>query len=92
MCIRDGADGEDRALQRPPLGFCRPLRRALHRLGRRGRLAACPLYTSDAADDLLCVDLGGRRTYRTHTYTFDYSSDTLAVHLFCPLIIANINV
>src|SRR5680860_1358159 len=26
---------------------------------RRGR--ACLLYTSDAADDLLCVDLGGRR-------------------------------
>ena len=25
--------------------------------GRRG----CLLYTSDAADDLLCVDLGGRR-------------------------------
>ena len=24
-------------------------------------LAACLLYTSDAADDLLCVDLGGRR-------------------------------
>src|SRR5665213_4614813 len=23
--------------------------------------AACLLYTSDAADDLLCVDLGGRR-------------------------------
>ena len=21
----------------------------------------CPLHTSDAADDLLCVDLGGRR-------------------------------
>src|SRR5450756_913301 len=30
----------------------------------RGRAAdqhACLLYTSDAADDLLCVDLGGRR-------------------------------
>ena len=32
----------------------------------RGRLPAvesflCLLYTSDAADDLLCVDLGGRR-------------------------------
>src|SRR5665213_2286769 len=28
----------------------------------RGRLLrACLLYTSDAADDLLCVDLGGRR-------------------------------
>src|SRR5680860_1893675 len=25
------------------------------------RLEACLLYTSDAADDLLCVDLGGRR-------------------------------
>src|SRR5680860_1917584 len=25
------------------------------------RYEACLLYTSDAADDLLCVDLGGRR-------------------------------
>ena len=24
-------------------------------------LVVCLLYTSDAADDLLCVDLGGRR-------------------------------
>src|SRR5659263_767800 len=28
---------------------------------RRRRLGGCLLYTSDAADDLLCVDLGGRR-------------------------------
>src|SRR5450756_1841201 len=27
----------------------------------RDQLKACLLYTSDAADDLLCVDLGGRR-------------------------------
>ena len=26
-----------------------------------GRLRVCLLYTSDAADDLPCVDLGGRR-------------------------------
>src|SRR5450756_3059974 len=26
-----------------------------------GKLGDCLLYTSDAADDLLCVDLGGRR-------------------------------
>src|SRR5450756_1071857 len=26
-----------------------------------GLVASCLLYTSDAADDLLCVDLGGRR-------------------------------
>src|SRR5680860_1869431 len=25
------------------------------------RIGTCLLYTSDAADDLLCVDLGGRR-------------------------------
>ena len=25
------------------------------------RICGCLLYTSDAADDLLCVDLGGRR-------------------------------
>src|SRR5665213_3717771 len=28
---------------------------------RLGLTGACLLYTSDAADDLLCVDLGGRR-------------------------------
>src|SRR5680860_1665277 len=45
----------------------------LHPVSRRGRATApevpnaaadaraCLLYTSDAADDLLCVDLGGRR-------------------------------
>src|SRR5450756_1993740 len=26
-----------------------------------GHVGTCLLYTSDAADDLLCVDLGGRR-------------------------------
>src|SRR5450756_1734261 len=29
--------------------------------GCRKRFGRCLLYTSDAADDLLCVDLGGRR-------------------------------
>src|SRR5680860_1880794 len=29
--------------------------------GGRVFLKGCLLYTSDAADDLLCVDLGGRR-------------------------------
>ncbi len=30
-------------------------------LGRRWPACSRPLYTSDAADELLCVDLGGRR-------------------------------
>src|SRR5659263_758345 len=36
-----------------PGGESRPL--------RAGHVVPCLLYTSDAADDLLCVDLGGRR-------------------------------
>src|SRR5450756_3047649 len=38
--------------------------RFLRTVGHRGRFIGydiCLLYTSDAADDLLCVDLGGRR-------------------------------
>src|SRR5659263_774860 len=45
-------------------------------LAATGWVVACLLYTSDAADDLLCVDLGGRRIikkkkkiHRNHKYT-----------------------
>src|SRR5450756_954880 len=31
------------------------------RVNGRAQVSDCLLYTSDAADDLLCVDLGGRR-------------------------------
>ena len=30
-------------------------------------IRTCLLYTSDAADDLLCVDLGGRRIIKKKT-------------------------
>ena len=33
----------------------------------KGRFNNCLLYTSDAADDLLCVDLGGRRIIKKKT-------------------------
>ena len=36
--------------------------------------ASCLLYTSDAADDLLCVDLGGRRIIKKKTQTKAQSS------------------
>src|SRR5659263_347428 len=32
-----------------------------HAMNNCGCFRSCLLYTSDAADDLLCVDLGGRR-------------------------------
>ena len=34
---------------------------SIEKTGYRGLYHVCLLYTSDAADDLLCVDLGGRR-------------------------------
>ena len=35
--------------------------------GMGEQLEDCLLYTSDAADELLCVDLGGRRIIKTKT-------------------------
>ena len=37
------------------------------RWGAWGTARRCLLYTSDAADDLLCVDLGGRRIIKKKT-------------------------
>ncbi len=40
----------------------------------------CPLYTSDAADDLLCVDLGGRRIIKKKKFTiFCYTVSHLSL-------------
>ena len=33
----------------------------------------CLLYTSDAADDLLCVDLGGRRLFKKKKHNDNWS-------------------
>ena len=60
MCIRDRS-GRARPRRRARVGLpggYEP-QPALPQAGRRP--GACLLYTSDAADDLLCVDLGGRR-------------------------------
>ena len=35
------------------------------------RVTSCLLYTSDAADDLLCVDLGGRRIIKKKNNTIN---------------------
>src|SRR5450756_2074209 len=42
----------------------------------------CLLYTSDAADDLLCVDLGGRRIIKKKK---KISSNSILNHLFTSL-------
>ena len=68
MCIRDrdgdGA-GEGRRAGRGGGDGGRRDGQGHRRAGARG----CLLYTSDAADDLLCVDLGGRRILKKKNYT-----------------------
>ena len=44
------------------------------------QLGACLLYTSDAADDLLCVDLGGRRIIKKKKQKQNYSTYTTPKH------------
>ena len=45
---------------RRDISYVRP-RLAQVGIGNQKLVRCCLLYTSDAADDLLCVDLGGRR-------------------------------
>ena len=42
--------------------------------GRAIHLAGWPLYTSDAADELLCVELGGRGNNKTKTVHATHSN------------------
>ena len=61
MCIRDRVwvESDPELLERIVSNL---IANALRYTAPGGRiLVCCLLYTSDAADDLLCVDLGGRR-------------------------------
>ena len=66
MCIRDSQES-----YRPFLDVFESydaLSVSLHTSGPLMEwLETCLLYTSDAADDLLCVDLGGRRIIKKKT-------------------------
>src|SRR5680860_1873313 len=51
---------------RKPVTLVQGLRKAIE-TGEMDAVKVCLLYTSDAADDLLCVDLGGRRIIKKKT-------------------------
>ena len=46
-----------------------------------GGLFGCLLYTSDAADDLLCVDLGGRRIIKKKKNIHEYTDRVLVKNI-----------
>ena len=60
MCIRDSRIA-DHAACRCAGKLAAGRQRSRRLLVSGGRSCGCLLYTSDAADDLRCVDLGGRR-------------------------------
>ena len=83
MCIRDRrTELEDRFGEMPD--EVEHLLALIQLRIRSERLGICLLYTSDAADDLLCVDLGGRRiikkkhnkTQRQHQNTTQHNPMT----------------
>ena len=67
MCIRDRCQGPGLLPAQQAGAGVDPGRDVYVPRLRRGR-SACLLYTSDAADDLLCVDLGGRRIIKKKKY------------------------
>ena len=70
MCIRDsailGTESHDGALD-----IRQVFQVDLHAEISARDHNACLLYTSDAADDLLCVDLGGRRIIKKKIITYE---------------------
>ena len=69
MCIRDSYEAIDKSdgLYRGPVE--KESRSQMNVVFRLKTPEICLLYTSDAADDLLCVDLGGRRIIKKkHSY------------------------
>ena len=77
MCIRDRAllgSNTDNQL----IGHRQPPETAVMIARQSPGCKRCLLYTSDAADDLLCVDLGGRRIIQKKTHIL---TDNLAYNL-----------
>ena len=53
----------------------------LRRVAKTCQDYGCRLYTSDAADDLLCVDLGGRRIIKNKKNIFINSHNSCTAHI-----------
>ena len=70
-CIRDRADDDALALKLRVAHVEGGGQVDDERIDLTGLQGGCLLYTSDAADDLLCVDLGGRRIINKKNTTYN---------------------
>ena len=85
MCIRDrGFVGGAEGRQVHPLLEADPElpRHVPRHLAQRG---VCLLYTSDAADELHCVDLGGPRIIKKKKYNYRNSNITNTTRHIIPI-------
>ena len=80
MCIRDSL--KDLQQKHKAIGDVRGrgLMLAIEMVKDR-KTKDCLLYTSDAADDLLCVDLGGRRIIKKKIIHIIFKTQTTYKHL-----------
>ena len=67
MCIRDSGEGPPRLGGKPAGDIHYRFLIDMPTELTEEQSELCLLYTSDAADDLLCVDLGGRRINKKKT-------------------------
>ena len=80
MCIRDRRRRARPARRRSCVRTGRTTAPWLLRSGAGTAPCSCLLYTSDAADDLLCVDLGGRRIIKKKNETQRTQQSTITNH------------
>ena len=74
MCIRDSLKSASKSSICSLRGFAFETVRESIKSSFASRFRSCLLYTSDAADDLPCVDLGGRRSIKKKKHKHSYDS------------------
>ena len=77
MCIRDRHDARPGDCRGQTQCAARPRRCGFPHRAEVELHATCLLYTSDAADDLLCVDLGGRRIIKKKNNKTPHTTQTM---------------
>ena len=80
MCIRDSSWQAFLTSRHRSISSQAAANAALIESAKSVQAPVCLLYTSDAADDLLCVDLGGRRIIKKKNHYFSNSSITNFKH------------
>jgi len=72
-------DGKSPFAEDPQTSVCEALCDVGTTCAAEERNISCLLYTSDAADDMQCVDLGGRRLHKKKTRKHNDQTEILSI-------------